>query len=141
MFFPEVFYQRENIFSQIEVWYLKILIVKRVFQKLPKCSALLRLFKNSQQFIYNLQRTDNFREVRSVQFQTRKQKGYPSCLYKNSSNYLQEGSSFSLSLSLFLIWLHDIACRILNPQLGIESRPVKVQSPNHWTTKEFSLFF
>ena len=136
MFFPEVFYQRENIFSQI----LKILILKRVFQKLPKCSALLKLFKNSQQFIYNLQRTDNFREVRSIQFQIHKQKGYLSCLYKNSSNYLQEGSSFSFFIFYFLIWLHDIAYRILNPQLGIESRPVKVQSPNHWTTKEFSLF-
>lgn len=134
MFFPEVFYQRENIFSQI----LKILIVKRVFQKLPKCSALLKLFKNSQQFIYNLQRTDNFREVRSVQFQIHKQKGYPSCLYKNFSNYLQEGSSFSFFFKK--IWLHDIACRILNPQLGIEFRLVKVQSPNHWTTKEFSRF-
>ena len=33
-----------------------------------------------------------------------------------------------------------MACRILIPQPGTEPTPlaVKVQSPNHWATKEFS---
>ena len=34
-----------------------------------------------------------------------------------------------------------MACEILVPQLGIELRPsaVKVQSPNHWTTRELPI--
>ena len=40
---------------------------------------------------------------------------------------------------VFVFWLHSEACRILVPQPGIEPAPsaVRVQSPNHWTAREF----
>ena len=39
----------------------------------------------------------------------------------------------------FPIWLHRTACGILVPRPGIEPGPsaVRVQSPNHWTAREF----
>ena len=39
----------------------------------------------------------------------------------------------------FFFWLHNTACRISVLQLGIKPMPpsVEVQSPNHWTTREF----
>ena len=39
----------------------------------------------------------------------------------------------------FLFWLPGVPCRILVPQPRTELQPsaVKVQSPNHWTTREF----
>ena len=40
-----------------------------------------------------------------------------------------------LFLSLFFNCL--AVCRILVPQPGIESGPLQVWSPNHWTTREF----
>ena len=44
------------------------------------------------------------------------------------------------SFSIFF-WPHSMACGILVPWPGIESRPLAVgaQSPNHWTTREFPL--
>ena len=51
-----------------------------------------------------------------------------------------------LSILIFLFkkifWLHRAPCGILVPQLGIEPGPsaVKVQSPNHWTAREFLVF-
>ena len=36
-----------------------------------------------------------------------------------------------------------LACRVLVPQPGIESKPgvaVKVKSPNHWIAREFPIF-
>ena len=45
-----------------------------------------------------------------------------------------------LSLFIFIVvWLYCLAYEILVPQPGIEPRPsaVKVQSLNHWTTREF----
>ena len=43
------------------------------------------------------------------------------------------------NLYLFFFWLHCPACEILFPGTGIEPGPsaVTVQSPNHWTTREF----
>ena len=40
------------------------------------------------------------------------------------------------------IWLLCTACGIIVPWLGIEPWPsaVKVQSPNHWTTREFPYY-
>ena len=42
----------------------------------------------------------------------------------------------------FLFWLCCVVCGILDPQPGIEHRPlaVKAWSPNHWTTREFPPF-
>ena len=39
----------------------------------------------------------------------------------------------------FFFWPHRKACGISVPQSGIEPAPsaVKVQSPNHWTSREF----
>ena len=39
----------------------------------------------------------------------------------------------------FFFWPRHVACGILVPQPGIEPGPsaLKVQSPNHWTTREF----
>ena len=39
----------------------------------------------------------------------------------------------------FFFWLHHTACRILAPRREIEPGPtaVEVQSPNHWTPREF----
>ena len=38
---------------------------------------------------------------------------------------------------------HHVACRILVPQPGVESRPTAVKAPslNHWTARKFSLIF
>ena len=49
----------------------------------------------------------------------------------------QKQESFYFIYLLF--WLHHAACGILVPQSGIELRSlaVKVQSPNHWATREF----
>ena len=44
------------------------------------------------------------------------------------------------TLFLFLFWLCHAACGTLAPQPGIEPRPsVKAQSPNHWSSREFSM--
>ena len=45
--------------------------------------------------------------------------------------------NFSFSFCCF--WLHHTACGILVPQPGLELGPsaVSVQSPNHWTPREF----
>ena len=39
-----------------------------------------------------------------------------------------------------MYWPHHVACGILVPQPVIEPRSlgVRAQSPNHWTTREFS---
>ena len=41
----------------------------------------------------------------------------------------------------FFFWLHHTACRIIAPQPGTEPGPlaVRLQSPNHWTTREFPI--
>ena len=46
---------------------------------------------------------------------------------------------FNCIFCLFIYLLHHTACRILVPQPGIELGPsaVRVQSSNHWTTREF----
>ena len=42
-------------------------------------------------------------------------------------------------LFLFFFWLHRIACGILIPWPGFEPMPcaLELQSPNHWTVREF----
>ena len=44
---------------------------------------------------------------------------------------------------LCIFWLCCAACRLLVPIPGTEAEPlaVKVQSPNHWTTREFPSIF
>ena len=41
------------------------------------------------------------------------------------------------------IWIHCVSCRILVPPPGINPEPpaVEVQSPNHWTSREFPQIF
>ena len=49
---------------------------------------------------------------------------------------------FNLSKPFFFFfWPHSVACEILVPRPRIEptALAVKVQSPNHWTTREFPL--
>ena len=43
-------------------------------------------------------------------------------------------------LFIYLFWPRHTACGILVPRPGIEPSAVKVQSPNHWTTREFPSF-
>ena len=47
----------------------------------------------------------------------------------------------SIIIFFFSFWPWHVVCGILFPQLGTEPRPsaVKAQSPNHWTTREFSI--
>ena len=46
---------------------------------------------------------------------------------------------FSIFFFKFFFWLHCTACGILVPRPGIEPGPssMRVQSPNHWTAREF----
>ena len=49
-------------------------------------------------------------------------------------------SKWQAKLILFIcFWSHHMACGILVPPPGTKHRPsaVRVQSPNHWTTREF----
>ena len=48
-------------------------------------------------------------------------------------------STSSMQLDFFFFLPHHTTCRISVPQPGIEPRrsAVRVQSPNHWTTREF----
>ena len=43
----------------------------------------------------------------------------------------------------FFFWPHYVVCGILAPWPGIKPRPPaeEVQIPNHWTTKEFPVYF
>ena len=49
-----------------------------------------------------------------------------------------EGDQENEESFLFIFCLYRVACEILVPRPGIELKPsaVKVQSPNHWTTRE-----
>ena len=46
-------------------------------------------------------------------------------------------------ISIFIFWSHQVVCRILFSQPGIEPWPsaVKTGNPNNWTTREFSMVF
>ena len=49
----------------------------------------------------------------------------------------------SIPFFFYFPWSFHTACRIFVPQLGIEpgSSVVNVQSPNHWTTREFPIVY
>ena len=57
-------------------------------------------------------------------------------IYKDLSTNMEK----YLFKNLFIYWPHHVTCGILVPQTGIEPRSlgVRAQSPNRWTTREFS---
>ena len=57
------------------------------------------------------------------------------------SQFINTHLQFFFLIFLFFLPGH-VACTILVPSAGIEPSPlaVEVQSPNHWTTRKFSIF-
>ena len=43
---------------------------------------------------------------------------------------------------IYFFFLCQVACRILDPNQGLNLGPaVRVPSPNHWTAREFPIFY
>ena len=54
-------------------------------------------------------------------------------------SWLEGYCEIIIGLTLFFFFFGHMACGILVPRPGIETRPpeAEARSPNHWTTREF----